>query len=147
SAHRLCGTSATSTTSRPPRSSACWKGTSLRCDGFRQVPAPGYVSAMLTQVSSGTFTRALTDGSWGSFPFGCLNLRRPATTPTSGAAKVAVLGVYPSALHVEWTAPDASTHIAALAVDVEPEVFWKGDGDDPDELLERWKATARVNVS
>jgi hypothetical protein len=48
-----------------------------------------------------------------------------------------VLGVYPSALHVRWTLPDASATIGALAVDDEPTVFW--DGNRAHELIAAWQ--------
>ncbi len=48
-----------------------------------------------------------------------------------------VLGAYPSALHVRWSAPDG-TEIAALAVDNEPEPFW--NGGDEDVRIADWKA-------
>jgi hypothetical protein len=51
-----------------------------------------------------------------------------------------VLGVYPSALHVRWTLPEAiggRHHVNALAVDVEPVVFW--DGADQLDRIEQWK--------
>jgi hypothetical protein len=56
-----------------------------------------------------------------------------------------VIGVYPSAWHVAWRAPESHVGegrrgaVAALAVDVEPTVFWDGDADDFGERLARWK--------
>jgi len=56
-----------------------------------------------------------------------------------------VVGVYPSAWHVAWSAPpDLVTEegrgaVAALAVDVEPTVFWDGNAEDFAEQLTRWK--------
>lgn len=64
-----------------------------------------------------------------------------------------VLGVYPSAVHVRWTRPgwlgtpgEGESGVAAMAVDVEPCVFWSGDDDTscaaaPNgvaALVERW---------
>lgn len=46
-----------------------------------------------------------------------------------------MLGVYPSALHVRWSCGDIN--VQALAVDVEPTVFW--DGADADERVAAWK--------
>lgn len=46
-----------------------------------------------------------------------------------------MLGVYPSALHVRWSRSDST--VGALAVDVEPTVFW--DGRDAEERVEAWK--------
>ncbi len=46
-----------------------------------------------------------------------------------------VLGVYPSALHVRWSCGDAG--VGALAVDVEPTVFW--DGGDANARIDDWK--------
>jgi hypothetical protein len=67
------------------------------------------------------------------FPFG-----RPveACEPSRHRSGLFVLGAYPSALHVHWTAPDG-TEIAALAVDNEPEPFW--NGADEDVRIAEWK--------
>lgn len=57
-----------------------------------------------------------------------------------------VVGVYPSAWHVSWKAPAYLTSttprgsVAALAVDVEPEVFWNGDTEDFPRMLDKWRA-------
>jgi hypothetical protein len=51
-----------------------------------------------------------------------------------GAAAV-VLSVHPSALHVRWTHPQR--HVAALADDEEPWLFW--DGADEAERIEQWR--------
>lgn len=59
------------------------------------------------------------------FPFGRPATRRPPREP-AGPAELAVLGVYPSALHVRWALPDGSATVGALAVDDEPTVFWNG---------------------
>lgn len=81
---------------------------------------------------------------WGVFPFGRPNTVRPARMVRN--ADVVVVGVYPSAWHVAWRAPPhlvkpgASGGVAALAVDVEPTVFWDGNADDYGERLARWKA-------
>lgn len=55
-----------------------------------------------------------------------------------------VLGAYPSALHVRWRQPrwlvdeaPVSGAIGNLAVDVEPTVFWDGDGAA--DLMNEWK--------
>lgn len=82
--------------------------------------------------------------NFGRFPFGQPNTVRPARSP--GASDAAVIGVYPSAWHVTWTAPErlrslgASGRVQALAVDVEPTVFWEGSAEDFRERLARWKA-------
>lgn len=75
--------------------------------------------------------------SLGIFPFGQPNTARPVRMPTSLPADALVIGVYPSAFHVGWRAPrclgtgDGRTRrIAAMAVDVEPTVFWDGAADD-----------------
>jgi hypothetical protein len=49
-----------------------------------------------------------------------------------------VLGVYPSALHIRWTAPAGYTGVRALAVAPEPWPFW--DGTDQDWRVAQWKA-------
>jgi hypothetical protein len=49
--------------------------------------------------------------------------------------------VYPSALHVRWTArqdANAGITVAALAVDNEPIVFW--DGVDAHQQIDKWRA-------
>lgn len=70
------------------------------------------------------------------FPFGRDSTRRPPRAP-DGRAALAVLGVYPSALHVRWTLPDGSETVGALAVDDEPTVFWDGSGAAG--LIEIWQ--------
>ncbi len=84
----------------------------------------------------------MEEGSWGHFPFGRPNLRRPPTLPTDTSGDVlAVLGVYPSALHLSWQAPRTKEKVRALAVDVEPTVFWTGDnGADRATRIAEWKA-------
>jgi len=56
----------------------------------------------------------------GQFPFGAPVLARAPSADT--ARPLFVLGAYPSALHVRWTAPDGAS-IAAMPVDNEPEPF------------------------
>lgn len=48
-----------------------------------------------------------------------------------------MLGVYPSALHVRWTAPSGYKGVRALAVAPEPWPFW--DGDDQEERVAHWR--------
>jgi hypothetical protein len=79
----------------------------------------------------------------GVFPFGRPNDERPARRVAGASATV--IGVYPSAWHVTWTAPpalfdDGNAHaVKALAVDVEPTVFWDGASDDFEARLRAWK--------
>jgi hypothetical protein len=78
----------------------------------------------------------------GVFPFGRPSTKRPARRPTSGSAEIFVLGVYPSALHVRWILPqwlctNDRSEVKALAVDVEPTVFW--DGSDAAARVEQWR--------
>lgn len=47
-----------------------------------------------------------------------------------------VVGVYPSALHVRWSAP-GGPRVTALAVAAEPWPFWAGEGAA--QRVERWK--------
>ena len=75
------------------------------------------------------------------FPFGEAAGPRPPRRPAADVAKVFVLGVYPSALHVRWTLPSARPEglpavVGALAVADEPTVFW--DGADADRLVAEW---------
>jgi hypothetical protein len=53
---------------------------------------------------------------------------------------VFVLGAYPSALHVEWLAPNGE-HVNALPVDNEPEPFWNGANERA--LVEAFKSEVR----
>lgn len=81
----------------------------------------------------------------GVFPFGQPSTeRRPRRPERSGPASAFVLGVYPSALHVRWNPPrwlveeaGVSEIVGALAVDVEPVVFW--DGADAKARVDEWK--------
>lgn len=80
----------------------------------------------------------------GAFPFGRPNEPRDLTWRGTGSPRLLVVGVYPSALHVRWQAPKFATtppgglgRVAAMAVDVEPEVFWRGEGAG--DLVEAWK--------
>lgn len=80
----------------------------------------------------------------GAFPFGRPNGPRDVTWRGSGNPRLLVVGVYPSALHVRWVAPhgvatpaEGVGRVTAMAVDVEPEVFWRGDSADA--LVETWK--------
>lgn len=92
----------------------------------------------------------------GFFPFGQPNAERPMRVPI-GSAKAIVVGVYPSAFHVAWSAPGeadvpASTHrsrptIGSLAVDVEPVVFWDGVEPSPGSVLEQWKSAVGFQPS
>jgi hypothetical protein len=81
--------------------------------------------------------------NWGRFPFGQPNTARPARMASRSEA--AIVGVYPSAWHVAWTAPPGLASpgikgaVAALAVDVEPTVFWDGSADDFAQRLEGWR--------
>jgi hypothetical protein len=80
--------------------------------------------------------------AWGVFPFGKINSERPARR--AAKADAVVIGVYPSAWHVRWTAPERHSAgpnggVQALAVDVEPTVFWDGAKDDFVARLSRWK--------
>lgn len=70
----------------------------------------------------------------GRFPFGLASGR--CEPRTASPAKAVVLGVYPSALHVRWTAPEGYDGVRALAVAPEPWPFW--DGGDQDERLVQW---------
>jgi len=82
------------------------------------------------------------DPDFGRFPFGQPNSVRP--TRRAIPARTLVIGAYPSAFHVSWTAPrfahggEGTGRVRALAVDVEPEVFWQGNEAGGAELLEAW---------
>ncbi len=70
----------------------------------------------------------------GVFPFGAASGRCEPRRVSDASAFV--LGVYPSALHVQWTHPEA--RVAALAVAPEPWPFWPGD--DQDDRVQAWRA-------
>lgn len=70
----------------------------------------------------------------GRFPFGASSSRCDPRRP-EGPAAAFVLGVYPSALHVQWT--HTNHRVAALAVAPEPWPFW--DGRDEQERVVRWQ--------
>jgi hypothetical protein len=79
---------------------------------------------------------------WGAFPFGKPNSERPARR--ARPADAVVIGVYPSAWHVRWSAPahrptGPNAGVQALAVDVEPTVFWDGAREDFVARLAAWK--------
>jgi len=61
----------------------------------------------------------------GSFPFG--RPIRKVCQKDRTHKKVFVLGVYASAVHARWVNDEGETLIRALAVDSEPEIFWRGD--------------------
>lgn len=75
------------------------------------------------------------------FPFGRPSTPRPPRVP-DGAASAIVVGVYPSALHIQWTLPawahrpGVPTSVRAIAVDDEPTVFW--DGADAPSRVAQW---------
>ena len=80
------------------------------------------------------------------FPFGAPNLACPPTKSVE-AADVFLVGVYPSALHVWWQAPQwytpapaASGILGSVAVDREPAVFWRGGKRDRDRHVQAWKS-------
>ncbi len=81
----------------------------------------------------------------GNFPFGRPNGPRPTRMAAGGPVRQVVIGTYPSALHVDWTAPRfavlpprAKGRVGAFAVDVEPAAFW--DGADAHDRIRRWAA-------
>jgi hypothetical protein len=70
----------------------------------------------------------------GLFPFGLASGWCEPRKVKDAAAFV--LGVYPSALHVQWTHREA--RVAALAVAPEPWPFWTGENQE--ERVRRWQA-------
>ena len=81
------------------------------------------------------------------FPFGAPSTRRPPRPPAEGRARIAIVGAYPSALHVRWDLPrwaveehGLAERVGALAVDVEPCVFWDGTAPHASQLVFDWKA-------
>jgi len=61
-----------------------------------------------------------------TFPFG--QPVRDVQQTSRTRKRVFVLGVYASAVHAQWTAPDGKEIVKALAVASEPYIFWNGDG-------------------
>lgn len=104
-------------------------------------PLAGYLRARQGHEEGKRMSR-----DYGRFPFGRPNTERPMRPAgSSGGARAVVVGVYPSAWHVTWTAPahlvaaGARGKVNALAVDVEPTVFWNGDGADFGTRLASWQ--------
>lgn len=60
-----------------------------------------------------------------TFPFGKPILK--VNQKERSAKKVFILGVYASAVHATWYSPKGKVIVRALAVDSEPEIFWRGD--------------------
>ena len=100
-----------------------------------------------TKVSSGVRRRRnVVIVNHGLFPFGQPNTQRPPRLAERSEAFV--VGVYPSAFHISWTPPamyderpeakKRRPYIAALAVDVEPVVFWDGRQPNPTDLFDEW---------
>ena len=62
----------------------------------------------------------------GRFPFGRPVL--PVVQTDRSPKRVFVLGVYASAVHATWRAPNGRVRVRALAVASEPSIFWRGEG-------------------
>jgi hypothetical protein len=83
--------------------------------------------------------------AFGVFPFGRANTLRPARLAIAKPHAL-VVGVYPSAWHIEWIAPrylqgeGRTGSVKALAVDVEPTVFWAGEADSFTSRLDQWRS-------
>jgi uracil-DNA glycosylase len=79
----------------------------------------------------------------GTYPFGQPVLARE---PARGRdPHVFVLGAYPSAVHVRWSAPGGRPTIGAIPIDNEPEPFW--DGADATQRVEAWRAAVAFDAS
>ena len=63
-----------------------------------------------------------------TFPFGqpIVSLAQSDRSPK----RVFILGVYASAVHARWVGEDGRSIVRALAVASEPEIFWRGEGED-----------------
>ena len=66
--------------------------------------------------------------NYGNFAFG--KPVRKVEQKDRTSKKAFVLGVYASAVHAKWVSADGLYSIKALAVDSEPEIFWKGNNAD-----------------
>ncbi|XYI01458.1 hypothetical protein ACMHYB_17590 [Sorangium sp. So ce1128] len=62
----------------------------------------------------------------GTYPFGSKLM--PLTQEDRSPRRLFVLGVYASAVHARWLAPDGRLLVRALAVASEPVIFWDGSG-------------------
>ena len=71
----------------------------------------------------------------GTFPFGqpIMKVCQSDRTPK----KVFILGVYASAVHAKWFDENEKEKVKALAVDSEPEIFWRGE--NAKEIIEEIK--------
>ena len=70
----------------------------------------------------------------GTFPFGQPVL--PLTQKDQSPKPVFVLGVYASAVHARWLDADGRQRIAAVGVVSEPEIFWRGDADEAQSIID-----------
>jgi hypothetical protein len=70
-----------------------------------------------------------------TFPFGS-QLRRVAQDESSGAKDYFILGVYASAVHAEWRAPNGKLISPAVAVASEPSIFWNGNLEEAREIID-----------
>ena len=52
-----------------------------------------------------------------------------------GPKKVFVLGVYASAVHARGIVPDGKQLISAVGIASEPEIFWRGDRNDVEQVI------------
>lgn len=103
-------------------------------------PARSKVSSK-SQMADGSFDDDCPEGAAGmsSFRFAFGKPLLPVKVRSRGRRRVFVIGVYPSALHARWVAPDRKTISRAIAIDNEPEPFWKGE-----DAAER---ISQINVS
>jgi uracil-DNA glycosylase len=76
-----------------------------------------------------TSTPSLTE----TFPFGKPIL--PLQQRDRKEKKAFVLGVYASAVHAVWHSPKGKVNVKALAVESEPEIFWRGE--NASEIIEK----------
>lgn len=67
------------------------------------------------------------------YPFG--SKLKPVVQKDRSPKKVFVLGVYASAVHASWYGPDSKIRVRAMAVASEPEIFWRGDGEEAKEII------------
>ena len=67
------------------------------------------------------------------YPFG--SKLKPVMQKDRSSKKVFVLGVYASAVHARWYGPDGKIRVRALAVASEPEIFWQGDEEEAQKII------------
>ncbi len=80
----------------------------------------------MSRLRARYITGSMPTTDLGRFPFGRPVL--PVVQVDRTPKRIFVLGVYASAVHATWRAPNGRVRVRALAVASEPSIFWRGDG-------------------